>query len=248
MVRYYRLLCIVNKTSIIPDFLIINEILALLRILFLVVLNRILEYALSMSLINIVMAQINPLVGDIETNTNEVIRCVMLAQDQHQADVVVFPELTLCGYPPEDLLLRDSMEVRIQAALQRLAQQAFSATVIVGYPRKLSDGRYNMAGVLSGNEWVCEYAKQQLPNFQVFDEKRYFTAGAEACVFDIKGVPTALSICEDIWHDEPLLKAKALGAKLLININASPFHRNNMINVCSYCLIERNKETCLLCM
>lgn len=179
-----------------------------------------------MSLINIVMAQINPLVGDIEANTNEVIRCVVEAQVQHQADVVVFPELTLCGYPPEDLLLRDSMEVRIQAALQRLAEQEFSATVVVGYPRQLSDGRYNMAGVLSGNEWICEYAKQQLPNFQVFDEKRYFTAGNTACVFDLKGVPTALSICEDIWHDEPLLMAKAQGAKLLININASPFHRN----------------------
>ncbi len=185
-----------------------------------------LEYVVGMSVINIVMAQINPLVGDIESNTEQVIRSVITAQKEHRADVVVFPELTLCGYPPEDLLLRESMSVRIESALARLAQEDFSATVIVGYPRSLPSGRYNMAGVLSGGQWQCEYAKQQLPNFQVFDEKRYFVEGDNACVFDLNGIPTALSICEDIWHDEPLLKAKAQGAKLLININASPFHHN----------------------
>jgi NAD+ synthase (glutamine-hydrolysing) len=185
-----------------------------------------LEYVVGMSVINIVMAQINPLVGDIESNTEQVIRSVITAQKEHRADVVVFPELTLCGYPPEDLLLRESMSVRIESALARLAQEDFSATVIVGYPRSLPSGRYNMAGVLSGGQWQCEYAKQQLPNFQVFDEKRYFVEGDNACVFDLHGIPTALSICEDIWHDEPLLKAKAQGAKLLININASPFHHN----------------------
>jgi NAD+ synthase (glutamine-hydrolysing) len=179
-----------------------------------------------MSVINIVMAQINPLVGDIESNTDQVVRCVIDAQHEYSADVVVFPELTLCGYPPEDLLLRESMAVRIEAALMRLSQQAFSATVIVGYPRSLPSGCHNVAGVLTAGEWQCEYAKQELPNFQVFDEKRYFTAGTTACVFDIKGVPTALSICEDIWHDEPLLQAKAQGAKLLITMNASPFHHN----------------------
>jgi NAD+ synthase (glutamine-hydrolysing) len=184
-----------------------------------------LEYIVSMSLINIVMAQINPLVGDIEANTHQVIRHVVEAQKRHQADLVVFPELTLCGYPPEDLLLRASMSTRIEAALTLLSQQNFSAAIIVGYPRDLDGHQHNMAGVLSAGQWVAEYAKQQLPNYQVFDEKRYFMAGQSACVFDLKGVPTALSICEDIWHDEPLLKAKAAGAELLININASPFHR-----------------------
>lgn len=177
-----------------------------------------------MSLINIVMAQINPLVGDIQGNTDTVIRYIQEAQEQYQADVVIFPELTLCGYPPEDLLLRDSMNTRIQAALDRLASESFSSAVVLGYPRMVDGARYNMAGVLSGGQWVAEYAKQQLPNFQVFDEKRYFSAGDSACVFDLNGVPTALSICEDIWHEEPVLKAKAAGAQLLININASPFH------------------------
>jgi NAD+ synthase (glutamine-hydrolysing) len=178
-----------------------------------------------MSLINVVMAQINPLVGDIEANTHQVIHHVLAAQQEYQADLVVFPELTLCGYPPEDLLLRASMGTRIEAALALLSQQSFSATVVVGYPRDVDGCQYNMAGVLSDGHWIAEYAKQQLPNYQVFDEKRYFTAGQSACIFDLKGVPTALSICEDIWHDEPLLKAKSAGAELLININASPFHR-----------------------
>ncbi|MFT5419515.1 MAG: NAD+ synthase (glutamine-hydrolyzing) [Candidatus Endobugula sp.] len=177
-----------------------------------------------MSLINIVMAQINPLVGDIEGNTEKLIQVMITSQNKHQADVVVFPELSLCGYPPEDLLLRDSMHSRITAALLRLSQQVFSALLIVGYPKRVGDIQYNMAGVLRQQQWVAEYAKQELPNYQVFDEKRYFTAGTSACVFDLKGVPTALSICEDIWHDEPLLQAQERGAQLLININASPFH------------------------
>ena len=178
-----------------------------------------------MSTINIVMAQINPLVGDITGNTELVIRQVIEAQDVHQADVVVFPELTLCGYPPEDLLLRDSMVTRVEAALAKLAAQVFSAVVVLGYPKKMLCGYYNMAGVLQEKQWIAEYAKQELPNYQVFDEKRYFSSGNNPCVFDLNGVPTALTICEDIWHEGPILQAKAQGAQLMLNINASPFHR-----------------------
>ena len=178
-----------------------------------------------MSTINIVMAQINPLVGDITGNTELVIRQVIEAQDVHQADVVVFPELTLCGYPPEDLLLRDSMVTRVEAALAKLAAQVFSAVVVLGYPKKMLCGYYNMAGVLQEQQWIAEYAKQELPNYQVFDEKRYFSSGNNPCVFDLNGVPTALTICEDIWHEGPILQAKAQGAQLMLNINASPFHR-----------------------
>jgi NAD+ synthase (glutamine-hydrolysing) len=178
-----------------------------------------------MSLINVVMAQINPLVGDIEGNVAEVVKCTIASQQQHNADLVVFPELTLCGYPPEDLLLRASMDIRIADALLLLASQPFTATIVVGYPKREGSAQYNMVGVLQQGQWIAEYAKQQLPNYQVFDEKRYFEAGKVATVFDLHGIPTALSICEDIWHDEPLLQAKAAGASLLININASPFHQ-----------------------
>jgi len=179
-----------------------------------------------MAVVNVVMAQINTLVGDIEGNTQKVIECVTDAQQDYCADIVVFPELTLCGYPPEDLLLRASMDIRIERARAILAQQAFSAIVVVGYPQRIGEKQYNMAGVLQGKQWIAEYAKQELPNYQVFDEKRYFDAGVAPVVFDCKGIPTALSVCEDIWHEAPLLQAQTAGAKLLININASPFHQH----------------------
>jgi len=180
-----------------------------------------------MSLINMVMAQVNPFVGDIEGNCEKIIQSVLDAEKRYQANVVIFPELTLCGYPPEDLLLRSSMAVRVNRALAVLSKQGFSATVIVGYPKQVEGPKlFNMVGVLQNGQWVAEYAKQVLPNYQVFDEKRYFTEGRSACVFPIHGVPTALSVCEDIWHDEPIRQARDLGARLLLNMNASPFHRH----------------------
>lgn len=171
------------------------------------------------------MAQMNPLVGDVEGNTQKVISSVREAEQSYQSDLIVFPELTLCGYPPEDLLLRASMQTRIENALSLLAEQSFTSAVVVGYPRRVGPAQYNMVGVLLRGAWIAEYAKQHLPNYQVFDEKRYFEPGTSETVFDFNGVPTALSICEDIWHDAPLLQAKAAGARLLININASPFHQ-----------------------
>lgn len=178
-----------------------------------------------MSRMNILMAQINPIVGDIEGNTQMVIDWVRRAEVEHNADVVVFTELTLCGYPPEDLLLRESMVWRIESACERLAQQRFGATLILGYPQKVGQHLLNVAGVLQDGEWIASYAKQELPNYQVFDEKRYFKAGTKACVFDLKGIPTAITVCEDIWHDGPILQAKAAGARLMINLNASPYHQ-----------------------
>jgi NAD+ synthase (glutamine-hydrolysing) len=179
-----------------------------------------------MLILKIVMAQINPTVGDIVGNTQKVIDSVQVSEQKHSADVVVFPELTLCGYPPEDLLLRRSMQERITTALELLQQAQFNSTIVVGYPKIIAGRQYNMAGVLQKGQWIAEYAKQELPNYQVFDEKRYFTPGTQACVFDLHGIPVALTICEDIWHQAPMLQAKAAGAKLMININASPFHRH----------------------
>ena len=177
--------------------------------------------------LTIIMAQINPVVGDIDGNTQTVIDAVKQSQEQYGAQVVVFPELTLCGYPPEDLLLRPSMQQRIAAAKRILQQQDFNATVILGYPQVIHGRRYNMAGVLEGGRWTTEYAKQKLPNYQVFDEKRYFHPGHQPCLFDLRGIPVALTICEDIWHPEPMAAARAQGAKLMFNLNASPFHQQN---------------------
>lgn len=178
-----------------------------------------------MSRLNIIMAQVNPLVGDIEGNTQIVIESVLQAENEHGADVVVFPELTLCGYPPEDLLLRESMQARIDHARQVLQTASFTAAVIMGYPLEKNGHLFNVAGVLQQGQWTAEYAKQELPNYQVFDEKRYFQPGSEACVFDLQGIPAALAICEDIWHQGPMLQSSEQGAQLMINLNASPFHQ-----------------------
>ncbi|WP_105101913.1 NAD+ synthase [Microbulbifer pacificus] len=178
-----------------------------------------------MSTLQLVLAQINLLVGDIHGNADQVVEVTRRAHREHNADLVLFPELTLCGYPPEDLLFRPSMQKRIDAALEKLKQANLPCAVLIGYPRVIAGTVLNMAGLIQGGELVAEYAKQKLPNYQVFDELRYFVPGDKPCVVDIKGIPTAVTICEDIWHPEPVAQAERAGAKLMLNINASPFHR-----------------------
>ena len=173
----------------------------------------------------ICMAQINTLVGDIAGNARRILE-VSVAQRDQGATIVVFPELTLTGYPPEDLLLRHDLMVRTDAAVTRLCEQLpAELAVVIGYPKLRGETLFNSAGVIYQGSLIAEYDKQCLPNYQVFDEKRYFTAGSEACVVSIHGISVALTICEDIWHDEPVAQAKAADASVLININASPFHR-----------------------
>ncbi len=173
------------------------------------------------------LAQVNPLVGDIAGNLRMVLETVHRAQREHAADLVVFPELVLTGYPPEDLLLRPGFLERVEAALGELCQGlgAEKPQVILGYPRRRQEGLVNAAGLVRGGKIVAEYAKQCLPNYQVFDEKRYFTAGQGATVVEIAGLPIGLSICEDLWEPAPARLAAEAGAKLLLNLNASPFHR-----------------------
>jgi NAD+ synthase (glutamine-hydrolysing) len=179
-----------------------------------------------MTTLNILMAQINTLVGDFEGNTSQVLELVRQAESERDSPVLVFPELTLCGYPPEDLLLRPSVELRVEESLQRLREgMSGSAYAVIGYPRKVDDALYNVAAVLHRGHVIAEYRKQCLPNYQVFDEKRYFAAGKEPCVVNIDGVSVGMSICEDIWEEEPTAQAAAAGAQLILNINSSPYHR-----------------------
>lgn len=179
--------------------------------------------------LTIALAQLNTLVGDIPGNTQKAISYAQRAVTELQADVVIFPELTLTGYPPEDLLLRPSLDSRIDRALSELTAANLSITLVVGYPRRINGKLFNMAGVIQSGKMVAEYAKQCLPNYQVFDEKRYFAAGDSACVFDLKGIPTAVTVCEDIWFAEPMAQAKAAGAKLMLNLNASPYHQGKQV-------------------
>ncbi|MFN3586652.1 MAG: NAD+ synthase [Moraxellaceae bacterium] len=174
--------------------------------------------------LRIALAQADFLVGDIPGNLAKVKALATEARDGLGADVVVFPELCLIGYPPEDLLLRPSVATRIEAALSALADVA-GITLVLGYPRVREGRLYNMAGAFHEGRCLVEYAKQELPNYQVFDEKRYFSAGSEPAVFTLKGHRLGLTICEDIWHEGPAAQARAAGATLLLNLNASPFHR-----------------------
>jgi NAD+ synthase (glutamine-hydrolysing) len=178
--------------------------------------------------LRIAMAQLDMLVGDITKNTQSVIDAACKARDEERADVVVFPELTLTGYPPEDLLLRPSLDPRIESALAKVLAEVRDIHVVIGYPRRIDGELFNCAGVIYQGKMLVEYAKQKLPNFLVFDDKRYFSEGLDAGIVDIKGVKVGLSICEDIWHPEPVAQAKAAGAELILNLNASPYHIEKM--------------------
>lgn len=177
----------------------------------------------------IVIAQQNMLVGDIEGNARRVIEAADEARRLLGADLVVFPELALSGYPPEDLLLRPSLNTRIEEALAEIAA-AVVTPVVVGYPAVRNGCRYNVAALITpGEAPQHEYFKQCLPNYRVFDEKRYFHAGEQTRVFSLGGCCFALSVCEDIWHPEPAEAARAAGAEMIINLNASPFRRGKHV-------------------
>lgn len=179
--------------------------------------------------LRVAMAQINTLVGDIRGNTEQVMAIARRAQEIG-AQVVVFPELTLSGYPPEDLLLRASMQLRVEAALERL--RVFSGQepacrgvdLVIGFPFSEAGKRYNMAAAYRDGACVARYKKQKLPNYQVFDEMRYFDAGDAPCVYEHDGVRIGITICEDMWLEGPVRQAAAAGAQVMLNLNASPFH------------------------
>jgi NAD+ synthase (glutamine-hydrolysing) len=176
----------------------------------------------------LVMAQLNLLVGDIDANTDRVIANARRAIDEFQADVIVFPELTLTGYPPEDLLFRPSLKLRVDRALQRILLSELDITMVIGFPERVADKLYNSLAVIRGGKILANYRKQRLPSYEVFDEHRYFTEGDQVCVHTIAGCRAAFTICEDMWEAEPARQARQAGAELLININASPYHLNKL--------------------
>jgi len=178
--------------------------------------------------LRIAIAQINLLVGDIEGNAGRIIEYSAHARDEENADIIVFPELALCGYPPEDLLLRPGMYERVNSALQMITRDTQGITVLVGYPEKTDNGIYNSVAVIQNGECKAIARKQYLPNYSVFDEKRYFTPSDEASVFSINNTVIGICICEDIWFAEPVKKVADKGAQLILNLNASPFHRQKI--------------------
>ena len=172
----------------------------------------------------IAVAQLNLMVGAIECNAQRVIDISMELAAQG-VQLVVFSELTLIAYPPEDLLLRPVCQQRVDAELQRIRDTVRGITVVFGYPGDRDGRRYNLACAMRDGELLVEYRKRELPNYSVFDEKRYFHPGEETALFELEGVRIALAICEDVWVERPVADAAAAGAQLVLNLNASPFHR-----------------------
>ena len=172
----------------------------------------------------IAVAQINTTVGDFAGNAEKIRRAIDAGRGAGAA-IVVTPELALSGYPPEDLLFRDDFLDQCTAELMKLAPYCLDVAVIVGHPHREGRTRYNAASVLRGGRIEAMYFKQRLPNYQVFDEKRYFETGNRPCVFEAEGRRFGLTICEDLWFSEPAAQAKAAGAEMLLSINASPFNR-----------------------
>src|SRR5215203_711119 len=173
-------------------------------------------------LLRVALAQIDPTVGDIAGNTRKIAESIAAARERGAA-LVVFPELCVTGYPPEDLLLKTSFLDAAEAALHELAAQTRDIAAVVGYPERAEDV-YNTAAVLSGGEVAALYRKMYLPNYGVFDEQRYFQSGAEAGIFELNGIPIGLTICEDIWEPGPPAMTQALaGAQVIVNLSASPY-------------------------
>ena len=175
--------------------------------------------------LTLALAQINLLVGDVQGNLARALSAATRARDEFGADLVVFPELTLSGYPPEDLLFHRGLRIQIERALQGL-DAVPRIGLVLGFPEYDGALIYNSAAVYRDGRRVALKRKSCLPNYQVFDEKRYFTAGDEAAVFECQGFRIGLLVCEDIWEPEPARRARAAGAELLVVINASPFEVN----------------------
>lgn len=169
------------------------------------------------------LAQLDLLVGDVRGNAAKVIASARHARSELGADLILYPELTLSGYPPEDLLFHRGFRRQIEAGLTQLCAELHDARVLVGFPEYAGSVIYNSAALISGGEIAAIHRKAELPNYKVFDEKRYFRPGAQPTLVECHGFRTGLLICEDIWEPESVQLARADGAQLLVVINASPY-------------------------
>jgi NAD+ synthetase len=181
-----------------------------------------------MAPLRIALAQFDFPVGAVAQNAERITALIAQARDVHRADLVLFPELAISGYPPEDLLLRPSFLAECEEALRRLAQGVHGIGAVVGWPQAAGAVVYNAASVLRDGGVAATYRKRELPNYAVFDERRYFEIDPDggACVFDVDGVAVGLVICEDLWFAEPLADTARAGAELVLVPNASPFERD----------------------
>jgi len=173
--------------------------------------------------VKVALAQVDLAVGDVSGNSAKIIDYATRARDELRADLVVFPELSVCGYPPEDLLFHAGLRERTERAIAEIRDSVHGIAVLIGFPEYTDDCIYNSCAVLSDGELLCSYRKHLLPNYRVFDEERYFTAGKDAVVFRLQDVTIGLTICEDIWRSGPIAAARTAGAECVIAINGSPY-------------------------
>ena len=194
--------------------------------------------------LRIAMAQFDFPVGDVAGNAARIIDMIAVARDEYGADVVLFPELALSGYPPEDLLYRPSFLRECEVAMQRIAASVQGIAAVVGWPQPAGAVVYNAASVLRDGGIEATYRKRELPNYAVFDERRYFDVDLDRddCVFQIKGVDVGVVICEDLWFAEPIAATVAKGAQLVLVPNASPFERDKHAQRDAL-LVQRARET-----
>jgi len=179
-----------------------------------------------MSTVRMALAQVNMTVGALPRNVQKILENIEKAR-QSDANLIVFPELAICGYPPEDLLLKPAFIHACREDLEEVIRASHDLVCIIGFPEEHQGKLYNAAAVISNGKLIATYRKQLLPNYGVFDERRYFTPGTENPVFNAGALRFGVSICEDIWDEQgpPVAQAQKGGAQILINISASPYHR-----------------------
>ena len=194
--------------------------------------------------LRIALAQFDFPVGAVARNAERIAKMIAEARDEFDADIVVFPELAISGYPPEDLLLRPSFLAACEAALHEVAKAATGIVAVVGWPESAGSVLYNAASVLRDGRVEATYRKRELPNYAVFDERRYFEVDPDGgpCVFEVQGVPVGVVVCEDLWFPEPLADTVAAGAQLVLVPNASPFERGKHAQRDAL-LAERTRES-----
>jgi NAD+ synthase (glutamine-hydrolysing) len=169
------------------------------------------------------MAQLNLVVGDVDGNTSRIIAAANEARDTYRADVVMLPELAVSGYPPEDLLFHSGMRLQVAKSLDRLQGEVRGITLIAGYPDYVGATIFHAAIVIRDGKVIANHRKACLPNYRVFDEKRYFTPGTQPTIIEVNGLRAGVLVCEDVWDAAPARQAREAGAQVLLVVNASPY-------------------------
>lgn len=173
--------------------------------------------------LRIVLAQINLTVGDIQNNLKKLIDAAKKARDDLKAQVIVFPELSITGYLHDELVFHKAFITDALDALDQFKQEIHGIYCVIGHPQPVPGGLHNACSLVYNGQILGTYSKQNLPNYGVFDEHRYYLPGNTACVVPIEGIPVGITICEDLWYDAPIQRAAKLGARIILSPNASPF-------------------------